>query len=188
MAQGPETASDDRGSLRQQEQLLRQLHDTEGVSAPKGLRWATSWSYLLLFPLIALLGLIAYLVIARQRGLRADSLGYKASRASSVATKRLRTAHKLLKAGKRDAFYEEVLRALWGYLGDKLRLPISELSRSSVSEILRTRGLDEETITRLTQVIDEVEFARYAPAKEGDMQALYDTAAEVIGAIDSHKL
>ena len=188
VAQGPETASDDRGSLRQQEQLLRQLHDTEGVSVPKGLRWATSWSYLLLFPLIALLGLIAYLVIARQRGLRADSLGYKASRASSVATKRLRTAHKLLKAGKRDAFYEEALRALWGYLGDKLRLPVSELSRSSVSEILRTRGLDEETITRLTQVIDEVEFARYAPAKEGDMQALYDTAAEVIGAIDSHKL
>ena len=188
VAQGPETASDDRGSLRQQEQILRQLHDTEGVSAPKGLRWATSWSYLLLFPLIALLGFIAYLVIARQRGLRADSLGYKASRASSVATKRLRTAHKLLKAGKRDAFYEEALRALWGYLGDKLRLPVSELSRSSVSEILRTRGLDEETITRLTQVIDEVEFARYAPAKEGDMQALYDTAAEVIGAIDSHKL
>ena len=188
VAQGPETASDDRGSLRQQEQLLRQLHDTEGVSSPKGLRWATSWSYLLLFPLIALLGFIAYLVIARQRGLRADSLGYKASRASSVATKRLRTAHKLLKAGKRDAFYEEALRALWGYLGDKLRLPVSELSRSSVSEILRTRGLDEETITRLTQVINEVEFARYAPAKEGDMQALYDTAAEVIGAIDSHKL
>ena len=188
VAQGPETASDDRSSLRQQEQLLRQLHDTEGVSAPKGLRWATSWSYLLLFPLIVLLGFIAYLVIARQRGLRADSLGYKASRASSVATKRLRTAHKLLKAGKRDAFYEEALRALWGYLGDKLRLPVSELSRSSVSEILRTRGLDEGTITRLTQVIDEVEFARYAPAKEGDMQALYDTAAEVIGAIDSHKL
>ena len=188
VAQGPETASDDRGSLRQQEQLLRQLHDTEGVSAPKGLRWAMSWSYLLLFPLIALLGFIAYLVIAHQRGLRADSLGYKASRASSVATKRLRTAHKLLKAGKRDAFYEEALRALWGYLGDKLRLPVSELSRSSVSEILRTRGLGEETIRRLTQVIDEVEFARYAPAKEGDMQALYDTAAEVIGAIDSHKL
>ena len=81
-----------------------------------------------------------------------------------------------------------MLRALWGYLGDKLRLPVSELSRSSVSEILRTRGLDEGTITRLTQVIDDVEFARYAPAKEGDMQALYDTAAEVIGAIDSHKL
>ena len=93
-----------------------------------------------------------------------------------------------MEAGERDAFYEETLRALWGYLGDKLRLPGSELSRASVSELLRSRGLDEETIARLTSVIDEVEFARYAPAKEGDMQALYDTTAEVISAIDTHKL
>lgn len=188
VAQGRETAADDRGSQRQQEQLLRQLYAEGTTGAPAGLQWAQSWSYLLLFPLLALLGFIAYLVIARERGLRADSLGYKASRANSVATKRLRTARKLLEAGERDAFYEETLRALWGYLGDKLRLPGSELSRASVSELLRSRGLDEETIARLTSVIDEVEFARYAPAKEGDMQALYDTTAEVISAIDTHKL
>ena len=188
IAQGRETASDDRSSLRQQEQLLRQLYAEGTMGAPAGLQWAQSWSYLLLFPLLALLGLIAYLVIARERGLRADSLGYKASRANSVVTKRLRTARKLLEAGAREAFYEETLRALWGYLGDKLRLPGSELSRASVSELLRSRGLDEETIARLTSVIDEVEFARYAPAKEGDMQALYDTTAEVISAIDTHKL
>ena len=188
IAQGRETASDDRSSLRQQEQLLRQLYSDGALGTPAGLQWAQSWSYLLLFPLLALLGLIAYLVIARERGLRADSLGYKASRANSVATKRLRTARKLLETGAREAFYEETLRALWGYLGDKLRLPGSELSRASVSELLRSRGLDEETIARLTSVIDEVEFARYAPAKEGDMQALYDTTAEVISAIDTHKL
>lgn len=188
VAQGRETAADDRGSQRQQEQLLRQLYSDGALGAPAGLQWAQSWSYLLLFPLLALLGFIAYLVIARERGLRADSLGYKASRANSVATKRLRTARRLLEAGARDAFYEETLRALWGYLGDKLRLPGSELSRASVSELLRSRGLDEETIARLTSVIDEVEFARYAPAKEGDMQALYDTTAEIISAIDTHKL
>ena len=188
IAQGRETASDDRSSLRQQEQLLRQLYSDGALGTPTGLQWAKSWSYLFLFPLMALLGFIAYLVIARERGLRADSLGYKASRANSVATKRLRTARKLLEAGAREAFYEETLHALWGYLGDKLRLPGSELSRASVSELLRSRGLDEETIARLTSVIDEVEFARYAPAKEGDMQALYDTTAEVISAIDTHKL
>ena len=188
VAQGRETVADDRGSQRQQEQLLRQLYSDGALGTPAGLQWAQSWSYLLLFPLLSLLGFIAYLVIARERGLRADSLGYKASRANSVATKRLRTARKLLEAGARDAFYEETLRALWGYLGDKLRLPASELSRASVSELLRSRGLDEETIARLTSVIDEVEFARYAPAKEGDMQALYDTTAEVISAIDTHKL
>jgi len=108
--------------------------------------------------------------------------------ASSVSTKRLRLSAQYLREGKREAFYEEVMRALWGYLGDKLRLPVSELSRASVSEILTQRGLEGNLIHELTSVIDEAEFARFAPVREGDMQQLYDRAAQIIGQIDSHKL
>lgn len=129
-----------------------------------------------------------YTLLARSRRLRADSLSYNASRANSVATKRLRQAHKLMREGSRDAFYEELMRALWGYLGDKLRLPVSELSRASVSQILSDRGLEQSLIGELTAVIDEAEFARFAPVREGDMQHLYDRAAGIIGQIDSHEL
>ena len=129
-----------------------------------------------------------YTLLARSRRLRADSLSYNASRANSVATKRLRQAHKLMREGSRDAFYEELMRALWGYLGDKLRLPVSELSRASVSQILSDRGLEQSLIGELTAVIDEAEFARFAPVREGDMQLLYDRAAGIIGQIDGHEL
>ena len=129
-----------------------------------------------------------YTLLARSRRLRADSLSYNASRANSVATKRLRQAHKLMREGSRDAFYEELMRALWGYLGDKLRLPVSELSRASVSQILSDRGLEQSLIGELTAVIDEAEFARFAPVREGDMQHLYDRAAGIIGQIDGHEL
>lgn len=188
VAQGKTEVSEEKGSLRQQEEALRTLRSDEGSKEITGLRLAKSWGYLLLYPLAVLLGLAAYLILARRRSLRADSLSYHASRASAVATRRLRKARKLLEAGSREPFYEETLRALWGYLGDKLRLPVSELSRASVSEILQARGLEEATIQALTEVIDEVEYARYAPAQEGDMQTLYTKTAEVISEIDRHKL
>lgn len=188
VAQGKAEVSEEKGSLRQQEESLRTLRSDEGTKEITGLRVAKSWGYLLLYPLVALIGLGIYFILARRRSLRADSLSYNASHASAVATRRLRKARQLLEAGSREPFYEETLRALWGYLGDKLRLPVSELSRATVSELLRGRGLEESTIQGLTEVIDEVEYARYAPAKEGDMQALYTKTATVISEIDRHKL
>ena len=188
VAQGKAEVSEEKGSLRQQEESLRTLRSDEGAKEITGLRVAKSWGYLLLYPLVVLIGLGIYFILARRRSLRADSLSYHASRASAVATRRLRKARQLLEAGSREPFYEETLRALWGYLGDKLRLPVSELSRATVSELLRGRGLEESTIQGLTEVIDEVEYARYAPAKEGDMQALYTKTATVISEIDRHKL
>ena len=188
VAQGKAEVSEEKGSLRQQEESLRTLRSDEGTKEITGLRVAKSWGYLLLYPLVVLIGLGIYFILARRRSLRADSLSYHASRASAVATRRLRKARQLLEAGSREPFYEETLRALWGYLGDKLRLPVSELSRATVSELLRGRGLEESTIQGLTEVIDEVEYARYAPAKEGDMQALYTKTATVISEIDRHKL
>lgn len=151
-------------------------------SLVKGLGYPTL--YLILFALAC----GAYTLLARSRRLRADSLSYNASRANSVATKRLRLAHKLMQEGSREPFYEELMRALWGYLGDKLRLPVSELSRASVSQILAGRGLGQTLIGELTSVIDEAEFARFAPVREGDMQQLYERTAGVIGQIDSHEL
>ena len=143
---------------------------------------------MLIYFLLIILSFVIYTYLDRSRRLRADSLTYNATRASSVATKRLRLSAQYLREGKREAFYEEVMRALWGYLGDKLRLPVSELSRASVSEILTQRGLEGNLIHELTSVIDEAEFARFAPVREGDMQQLYDRAAQIIGQIDSHKL
>ena len=167
---------------------MKTLQTEDGRTYPSGWTVAGSWSYLLLFPSLLLGALGVYLYYVRDLRLKADTLGYQASKASKVVTRRLRTAKQHLDRGDRDALYEELLHALWGYLGDKLRLPTAELSRSSVSEHLRHKGIPDEDITLLTEVVDEVEFARYAPAHEGDLQLHYDRVAEVISRIDRHRL
>lgn len=188
VAQGKQVSSEERKSLRGAEERLKSLWSTDARTAPAGWSVATGFGYylfLLVLPLVAL-GIWGY--YRRELRLRADTLGYQAGKASKVATRRLRLARKYLGEAQRDAFYEELLHALWGYLGDKLRLPVSELSRATVAEHLTQKGLPAELIAQLQEVVDEVEFARYAPAAEGDLQLHYDRVAEVISRIDGHRL
>lgn len=188
IAQGKNAPQDEVVSADQQLLSLAPLKQELGARAIPGLGFVQSFVYYLSFVFIALAALLGYVLLRRRRALLADSVGYRASKASKVATRRLRTAHELLTAGKREAFYEELTKALWGYLGDKLRLPLSELSRSSISDLLRERQLPDELIAQLTDLLDAADFARYAPAQEGDMQQLYDDTARLISQMDSHHL
>ena len=188
IAQGKNAPQDEVVSADQQLHSLAPLKQELGARAIRGLGFVQSFVYYLSFVFITLAALLSYVLLRRRRALLADSVGYRASKASKVATRRLRTAHELLTAGKREAFYEEQTKALWGYLGDKLRLPLSELSRSSISELLRERQLPDELIMQLTDLLDAADFARYAPAQEGDMQQLYDDTARLISHMDSHHL
>lgn len=94
----------------------------------------------------------------------ADALAVKSRRASKMARKRLKKAGECMKRGEKEKFYDEMLAALWGYVGDKLRIPPSELNRQNVSEELSSHGIGQEPIDRLIALIDECEFAKYAPA------------------------
>lgn len=146
------------------------------------------WLLALLHLGLAIISLVYYGVMRRRRKERADSLGFAASRANAMATKRLKLAHKHMSEGKREAFLEETLQALWGYLGDKLKLPTSDLSRENVSQHLGSQGFTDEDIKELTDSIDALEFARFAPSfAGGSMTELYDQVARVITRIESIK-
>lgn len=137
---------------------------------------------------LLLVAFVVYRLLRRRHMERADVLGYAEKRANTVAIKRLTVAQKYLNEGKRDAFLEEVLQALWGYLGDKLKLPTSELSRDNIREHLSTRGIPEEVISRLRTVIDDVEFARFAPSNQSiALDSLYQQAVEAITSIETSK-
>ena len=111
---------------------------------------------------------IVLLIIFRRRAMElADITAYRGKKANKVATKRLKIAAKLLKAGKTNEFYDGVLRALWGYVGDKLAIPVEHLTRENISEKLTTRKVSDETIGKFIEALDECEFARYAP---GDLR------------------
>ena len=95
---------------------------------------------------IALLlgGFISLFIIFRQRAIaNADIMGSRAGKANKVATKRLKQAARLMKSGKSGEFFDEVLRALWGYVGDKLSMPVTQLSRDNIRERLMERGVAE---------------------------------------------
>ncbi len=131
---------------------------------------------------------IVLLIIFRRRAMElADITAYRGKKANKVATKRLKKAAKLLKAGKTNEFYDEVLRALWGYVGDKLAIPVEQLTRENISEKLATRKVSDETIGKFIEALDECEFARYAPGDPAvAMEHTYDKASEAIENIENN--
>jgi hypothetical protein len=103
-----------------------------------------------------------------------------------MAVKRLKNAGKLLKANDKEAFYEEVLRALWGYLSDKLNIPQSNLTKDNVEAELIKYGVDESLINEFMRILNTCEFARYAPAQSSDaMDNLYELTADAIGKMEN---
>ena len=131
---------------------------------------------------VLFLGFVSLFVIFRQRAIeRADMVKQRAGKANKVATKRLKKAAKLMASGKQGEFYDEVLRALWGYVGDKLNMPVEQLSRENISQQLESHHVSQDTIQQFIGALDECEFARYAPGDAtGNMNKVYDMAMTAI--------
>ncbi len=113
--------------------------------------------------------------------------GVKMRRANKAARRRLKVAAKLSKENKREAFFDEVMRALWGYLSDKLTLPLSELTKDNAKGEMLKHGIDADTAEQFMTLLDDCEFARYAPADMvKPMDEIYRQAIDIIGLIDSN--
>jgi hypothetical protein len=136
---------------------------------------------------LAFIVFIAVLVLRRETIRRnADIYAVRNRKAAKVAGKRLKEASGCLRSGMTDRFHEEILKALWGYLSDKLGIPVSELTRISSTEALRNKGVNEEIITNLTDVLDKCEFARYAPASsDSEATDIYNSAMQFIRTIEN---
>lgn len=134
------------------------------------------------------IGLFLVLVsVFRKRALEnADLMKKRGKNADKVAGKRLRVARRLMTEDKTDAFYDEVLRALWGYVGDKLGLPVEELSRDNIVERLSGKDVQPDTVSLFMAALDECEYARYAPeSAAGNMQRTFEAAMKAIMQIEN---
>lgn len=152
----------------------------------KGTSYFGSLSYWLSY--VGAMGLFLLLVAVfyRQAKANANIARRRGKKASKAASKRLKNAAKLLKQGNAGAFYDEVTRALWGYVGDKLNLPATDLNRENAAEQLQQRGVEENLIQRFLSVLSDCEFARYAPGDpSATMDKLYNDATEVINELDT---
>ena len=130
---------------------------------------------------------VAVLVVFRKRALdSANIVASKQKRATKVATKRLKTAYRLMKAGRSGEFYDEVLRALWGYVGDRMNMPVESLSRENVVEAFEARNVQKETTEKFVHALDECEFERYSPGDPaGNMNRTYESAMIAIMDIEN---
>lgn len=134
--------------------------------------------------------LIVFLVVLflRREHIRrnSDLSMVKNRKAGKVAIKRLHNASECLKNNEIDQFYDEILKSLWGYLSDKLNIPVSDLTRTNAVSVLQNEGIEEETIQNLTKILDTCEFARFAPASSGAEAAnIFDGASEFIRSVEN---
>ena len=144
-----------------------------------------STSYWVTLALLAI-AFISLFVIFRQRAIDNANIGkMRGKKANKVATKRLRVANKLMTAGRSSEFYDEVLRALWGYVGDKLNMPVESLSRENISQRLSEREVSETNVKLFISALDECEFERYAPGDaKGNMNKTFNAAMTAIENIE----
>lgn len=153
---------------------------------PKGDFFFGTVGYYLCY-LIPLLLFVAFAVIYRQKALEnANVAKVKTKKANKVATRRMKLAGKLLAENKKNEFYDEVLKALWGYISDKLSIPVSQLSKDNIEAELTNYGVQEALIAEFIGVLNECEYARYAPGNENEaMDKVYSASVEVISKMEN---
>ena len=141
--------------------------------------------YTTLNALVVIIFIVLLVVFRKQAMEMANIDAMRGKKANKVAGKRLKLAAKLMAEGKSSAFYDEVLKALWGYVADKLSIPVSQLSRENIAEKLSDRNASQADIDAFLEALDECEFERYAPGDAvGNMQKTYDKAVSAITNIE----
>lgn len=142
-----------------------------------------SW---MLYVLPALVALILFVIFRKQVKENANVSLMKNKRANRIARKRLKVALKLLKEGLTDRFYEELMKGVWTYLSDKLSIPVAELTKDKVESELLSKQVNDVLVKRCLNVLNECEFARFAPnAGQKHRDQLYDEAAKVISELEN---
>lgn len=154
---------------------------------PKGKFFFGTVGYYLWY-IIPLLLFVVFVILYRNRAKEnANVAKMKTKKANKVATKRMKLAGKLLAENKKNEFYDEVLKALWGYISDKLSIPVSQLSKDNIEAELAKYGVSEELVKEFIAALNECEFARYAPGNESEaMDKVYSASVEIISKMENN--
>jgi hypothetical protein len=143
---------------------IRYINLNDAVVKPKGNYFFGTFGFWLYYIIPSLLLLAALIIWRKKAAENANIAKVKTRKANKVATRRLRNAKKLMNGDDDAAFYDEILKALWGYTSDKMNIPVSKLSKDNIASELAEHGVDELTIGEFTTLLSNCEFARYAPA------------------------
>ena len=165
---------------------IRYIKTGDTNLTPKGNYFFGSTSYYMWY-IIPLALFIAFMIIYRKQAVEnANVAKVRTKKANKVATKRMKNAGKLLAEKNTSAFYDEVLKALWGYISDKMNMPVSQLSKDNIEEELTRHNVSEDLIKDFIDTLNECEFARYAPGNQNEaMDKVYSSAIDVISKMEN---
>ncbi len=144
-----------------------------------------SFLFWMMFVVPLIVAAILFVYFRKQMKENADIALVKTKKANKVALKRLKQAQKFLEEGKKESFYEEIMKSVWMYISDKLSIPVAELNKDNVQSKMMQQGIDEELIGKFKQILDTCEFASYAPnTGQLEMGNLYQDAIDAITLVE----
>lgn len=145
-----------------------------------------SWKYLLCYIVPALVFAVMMMLGRRRLRENANVAKLRGKKANKVARKRMKQAAVFLADKKQNEFYDEVLKALWGYIADKLNIQQERLNKDNISGELQAKGVEQSLIDEFIKVLNDCEFARYAPGDANEaMEAVYNNSISIIGKIEN---
>ena len=175
-----------KGNVKVLGQDIRFIKLGDTKLMPKGDVFFGTVGYYLwyIIPFVLFVGLVVF--FRKQAAENANVAKVKTKKANKVATKRMKLAGKLLAENRKNEFYDEVLKALWGYISDKLSIPVSQLSKDNIEAELAKYGVADDVIKDFINALNECEFARYAPGDENEaMDKVYTTSVEAISKMEN---
>lgn len=188
---GSETASTAVMGAHRREELqligqdIRFIRQGNPMLRMKGTTFYGTPLFYMIYAGSALLFLILFMIYRKKAREAANAALMRNKKANRVATKKLKTAAGFMKKNEHEAFHEAILKAFWGYLSDKLDIPVADLNRDTAVTNLRERNVSEELISDFTGIIEQCEFARYAPAEgSGARSELYKKAVSAMSKLE----
>jgi hypothetical protein len=172
------------GRMKQLDRDIRFIH-TDKLAVSSSSLFVLSPLYWLTLVLIIALFIVVYHIMRKRIRQNRNVVARRMRQADKVAVQRLRLAERSMHEGNRHAFYEEMLRAMWGYISDKFNIPVSNLTKETIREELYRRGVSAADAEQFCQIISRSDEAQYAPSTESDMGEVYADAIAVISKIES---
>ena len=134
------------------------------------------------------LAALMFIIFRKRIKENADVTRMRYKKANKVAQRRLKVAEQLLQQNQKEAFFEEIERAAWTYLSDRLSIPTAHLNKENIAQILANKAVPNATIQQVLHVLSTAEFARYAPTLDSAMHELYADTIKIINQLESEKL
>ena len=166
---------------------IRFIKQNDVKLRPRGGYFFNSLGYWLLYLIPLAIFIVLFIIYRHQIAENANITKMKNKKANKVALKRMKKAGKLLAISNSDQFYDEVLKALWGYTSDKLNIPSSMLSKDNIEGQLQDHQVPLEVINEFIDILNTCEFVRFAPGEEKsqNMEKVYTSALDTIGKMEN---